>query len=76
MLAEEGGADLGARDRWGFTPLDEAERVGAGPVVEFLRIRGAPPGKRSSEEEEGRGAERREGTAAAAAPPPGNKVQF
>ena len=69
VLAEEGGADLGARDRWGFTPLDEAERVGAGPVVEFLRVRGAPSGK-SSEEEAGRGAERREGTAAAAAAPP------
>ena len=48
VLIEEGDADLGARDRWGFTPLDEAERVGAGPVVEYLRSRGAPSGKKMS----------------------------
>ena len=62
MLAEEGGADLGVRDRWGFTPLDESERVGAGPVVEFLRGRGAPSGSRSSSSNGVKGAETREGT--------------
>ena len=46
VLADEAGADLGVRDRWGFTPLDEALRVGAGPVVEFLRERGAPSARR------------------------------
>jgi ankyrin repeat protein len=36
LLVEEGGADPGVRDRWGHSPLDEARRVGAGPVVRFL----------------------------------------
>ena len=30
------GADVGAKDRWGFTPLDEARREKRGPVVDFL----------------------------------------
>jgi len=32
----EAGANLRARDRWGHTPLDEARRVRAGPVIAFL----------------------------------------
>ena len=32
----EAGANLRARDRWGHTPLDEARRVHAGPVIAFL----------------------------------------
>ena len=36
VLIEEGGADPGVKDRWGFTPLDEAIRVKAGPVVRYL----------------------------------------
>ena len=65
MLAEEGGADLGVRDRWGFTPLDEAERVGAGPVVEYLRGRGAPSGKKSKSKS---GEEERGGSMTASVP--------
>ncbi len=37
ILVEEGGADINVRDRWSKTPLDEAVRVGATPVVDFLR---------------------------------------
>lgn len=37
MLVEEWGADIDVRDRWGNFPLDEAKRVGATPVVDFLR---------------------------------------
>ncbi|KAI7843592.1 hypothetical protein COHA_002834 [Chlorella ohadii] len=36
LLVEEGGADMQVADRWGHTPLDEALRVGAGPVVRYL----------------------------------------
>lgn len=36
LLINEGGADIFVRDRWGYTPLDEARRVGALPVVNFL----------------------------------------
>lgn len=32
----EAGADIGAKDRWGYTPMDEARREKRGPVVEFL----------------------------------------
>lgn len=35
------GADLNLPDRWGSTPLDEAIRVGAKPVVEYLVSVGA-----------------------------------
>ena len=31
----EYGASLGVRDRWGFSPLEEARRVNAGPVIEY-----------------------------------------
>mgnify|MGYP001811165631 FL=1 len=41
LLVEEGGAELGAVDRWGNTPLAEATRVGAGDVVRYLRSDGA-----------------------------------
>lgn len=33
LLVLEGGANTCVRDRWGYTPLDEARRVGAAPVV-------------------------------------------
>lgn len=36
LLVLEGGANTCVRDRWGYTPLDEARRVGAAPVVKFL----------------------------------------
>jgi ankyrin repeat protein len=36
LLVEEGGADLSAKDRWGATPLDEAQRVGAADVAAYL----------------------------------------
>ena len=31
------------RDRWGYTPLDEALRVSAGPVIRFLTSLGLEP---------------------------------
>jgi len=37
LLVAEGGADLAAADRWGNTPLAEANRVGAEDVVRYLR---------------------------------------
>jgi hypothetical protein len=36
VLVEEGGADISVQDRWGYTPLAEAQRVGATQVVEYL----------------------------------------
>jgi ankyrin repeat protein len=36
LLVEEGGADLSVKDRWGATPLDEAQRVGAADVAVYL----------------------------------------
>lgn len=36
VLVEEGGADMLVQDRWGNTPLDEARRVGAAQVVDYL----------------------------------------
>jgi hypothetical protein len=36
LLVEAGGADPTLMDRWEQTPLDEARRVGAAPVVEYL----------------------------------------
>ncbi|WIA41476.1 hypothetical protein OEZ86_005053 [Tetradesmus obliquus] len=36
LLVEEGGADPSLVDRWEQSPLDEARRVGAAPVVEYL----------------------------------------
>lgn len=35
-LIETGQANPSLRDRWGHTGLDEARRVGALPVVEYL----------------------------------------
>jgi ankyrin repeat protein len=35
-MVELGGADLKLKDRWEQTPLDEARRAGAQPVVEYL----------------------------------------
>lgn len=36
LLVDQGKADCFCRDRWGNTPLDEARRVGAAPVVKYL----------------------------------------
>jgi hypothetical protein len=45
VLAEDGKADISVVDRWGATPLDEAIRVGAKPVAQYLQSLGAPVGK-------------------------------
>ena len=37
LLVEEGGADVWVRDRWGKTAYDEARRVGATAVAEYLK---------------------------------------
>ena len=37
LLVEEGGANVWVRDRWGKTAYDEARRVGATAVAEFLQ---------------------------------------
>ncbi len=37
LLGEEGGADVWVRDRWGKTAYDEARRVGATAVAEYLK---------------------------------------
>ena len=37
LLVEEGGADVWVRDRWGKTAFDEARRVGATAVAEYLK---------------------------------------
>jgi len=39
----EGGADVNARQRDGFTPLHEAAQNGDGELVEYLLARGADP---------------------------------
>jgi hypothetical protein len=36
VLAEEFGADLAVRDRWGLTPLEEARRGGAAAAAAYL----------------------------------------
>lgn len=36
LLADEGGANVWVKDRWGKTSHDEARRVGATAVAEFL----------------------------------------
>ncbi len=36
FLIEEGKADVSCKDRWGKTALEEAHRVGAAPVIEYL----------------------------------------
>lgn len=41
LLVEEGGADMGLRDRWGNTALDEAMRVNATPCILYLKSKGA-----------------------------------
>ena len=38
LLVEEGGADVWVRDRWGKTAYDEARRVGATAVAEYLKL--------------------------------------
>jgi ankyrin repeat protein len=40
-LVEEGKAELGVKDRWGSTPLDEAMRAGSRAVMEYLQARRA-----------------------------------
>ena len=42
---EEGKADLGAQDRWGATPLDEAMRAGSRAVMDYLQGISAPTQK-------------------------------
>jgi len=37
LLVEEGGADVWVHDRWGKTAYDEARRVGATAVAEYLK---------------------------------------
>ena len=44
LLVEELGSSLDLTDRWGGTPLDDAEREGHSSVVEYLIARGAPRG--------------------------------
>jgi ankyrin repeat protein len=44
FLAEEAGADLSPKDRWGGTPLDDAIRAHHSHVVSYLRKRGATAG--------------------------------
>ena len=39
LLVEEGGAFINVTDRWGNTPLDEANRAGARPCAAFLERR-------------------------------------
>ena len=43
VLVEEGKAELGCADRWGSTPLDEAMRMGARPVMDYLQVTAALP---------------------------------
>ena len=38
----EAGADIGVADRWGSAPLDEAVRVGARAVIDYLLSVNAP----------------------------------
>eukprot|EP00884_Botryococcus_braunii_P021334 jgi/Botrbrau1/7885/Bobra.9_2s0059.2 len=45
VLVDDGKADIGVKDRWGATPLDEAIRVGAKPVAQYLTGLSAPVGK-------------------------------
>jgi ankyrin repeat protein len=47
LLVEEGGADIGVRDRWGNTPLDEATRVGARPCAAYLQQHAAAVRRRA-----------------------------
>ena len=44
VLVEEAGACLRVKDRWDFTLLDEAMRVGAGPGVRWGLGRGLGSG--------------------------------
>jgi hypothetical protein len=46
LLVEEGGASPSLMDRWEQTPLDEARRVGALPVVEYLAAHVPGEGRR------------------------------
>lgn len=61
VLIEEGGADPWVRDRWGFSPLDEAKRVKAGPVVRYLDVKLAEMEAMASKSKIGGGAWRSQG---------------
>lgn len=37
LLVEDGDADVWVKDRWGKTPFDEANRLGANHVARFLK---------------------------------------
>jgi hypothetical protein len=79
MLVEEGGADIAVKDRWGYTPLDEAQRVGATQVVDYLD--GATAAAAALRRQENRNAdssrnsESSNGSSAAAATGPANSQQ-
>lgn len=49
VLVEEGGADITVKDRWGNSPLDEAKRVGAALVVDYLEAAAAAAQMRTQE---------------------------
>lgn len=44
-LVEELGADVNVADRWGCTPLDEAEHAGHNDIVQYLKSKDAISGK-------------------------------
>ena len=39
MLVEDGKADVNVRDRWNQTPLEEATKINAVKVMEYLRTK-------------------------------------
>eukprot|EP00775_Hariotina_reticulata_P004102 gene4102-4348_t len=42
LLVDEGKADVGLKDRWGYSPLDFAHKAGDGPLVRFLEDSATP----------------------------------